>query len=191
MNNHLSKLFIAFLGFVAGVAFLINCGGSDGGSVSVVDADVTQINSAVLKDANGVYVGRVIGMEHSSAPYVLTDQGYRTGMLMGLGRIFEFGEVYFESVDCTGTAYVASLKNLGTVYIPNNVLGDLAYTAGAIFYTPHDAQSVTINIQSMYDFNMNCVPHIATDDTAYPAYANDPSITGIQSSLYLTRMLIE
>lgn len=32
----------------------------------------------LLKDANGVEIGRVIGMEHVSNPYVLTNQGYRT-----------------------------------------------------------------------------------------------------------------
>ena len=148
------------------------------------------IGAALLKDANGVYVGRVIGMEHVSKPYVLTDQGYRTIIPIPIGRVVnEVGPVYFESSDCSGTGYIEHNRHIGTVFSPTSN-SELAYAIGAIFYTPNDAQITTVSVNSYYDSELNCLPGVGTGD-AYPAFPNDPNITGIQNTAYPTRMMIE
>lgn len=187
MNTYLSKLSIAFLGFVAGVAFLISCGG--GGSNEVV-ADVTQINAAVLKDANGVYIGRVIGMEHVSLPYVLTDKAYRTQIKVTDGKLRLSHTIVFESINCTGAAYIIGAGGfVGAVFLPTTNF-ELAYGEGKLFYSPKDAQGVSVAHNSSLDANLNCLVDVLTED-GWPAFPNDPNITGIQNTAYPTRMVIE
>lgn len=158
-------------------------------------------NVVLLKDASGLEIGRVIGMESVSQPYVLTDQGYRTAIALPLGMVNTKIHTYlnssvnivYESIDCTGVAYVSHFRYLGTVYTPV-VSAEVAYNAGAIFYTPHDAQLVTVNVNSMLDMsdylNINCSPAAGIVDV-YPAHSNDPSITGIQNTAYPAPMLME
>lgn len=146
------------------------------------------VSAALLKDGNGVTIGRVIGMETVSWPYVLTNQGYRTLFRVGTGMIYAESTVYYGTADCTDQAYVA-IRSPGTVFMPT--LNDLtAYAAGALFYSPNDAQSVIINTSSVLDADLNCSPYTSNREV-YPAYPNDPNITGIQNTAYPTRMLIE
>jgi len=147
----------------------------------------------LLKDANGETVGRVIGMEFIHRPYVLTDQGYRTDIHIHWGRVGTYSNwpIYFESTDCTGTAYIEVPKFTGTVFIPD-IPSETAYDLGMVLYSPKDAQSITVNINSAYDRYdpLNCVPYVVTGE-GYPAYPNDPDITGIKSTVYPTPMVIE
>ena len=153
----------------------------------------------LLKDANGVEIGRVIGMAHVAAPYVLTDPNYRTVFLLGQGRVegrVSPINIYYESGACIGNAYVGpSGISLGTVFTPP-VFSETAYNFGVILYTTNDAQAVTFDVNSQLDtsdpnnITCNSYPSPVTM-TLYPAYPNDPSITGIQNTAYPTRMLIE
>jgi hypothetical protein len=155
----------------------------------VVSAKGKPINAALLKGADGEYVGRVIGMLTTSQPYVLTDQGYRTVIRIGNGMVIESAEVYFETIDCTGEMYVTSPKYLGSVFLPTSNM-ELAYTTGFLLYTPNDEQSKTISIKSTYDSNLNCQPFEDTRE-GYTAYQNVPITTGIKNTAYEARMLIE
>ena len=154
---------------------------------------------ALLKDANGETVGRVIGMEHASGAYVLTDQGYRTLFFLSRGRVESplSSVVFYTSTDCLGDAYVGpGGVSLGAVFIPRDATSETAYSAGFIFYTPNDAQGVMIDVNSSLDTsdrnNITCISYPSPVSlTLYPAYLNDPSITGIQNTAYPTRMLIE
>ena len=144
----------------------------------------------LLKDANGVEIGRVIGMGTVSWPYVLTNQGYRTLFRVGTGMIY--GEtptpVFYESTDCTGDAYVGK-RYPGTVFTPGQ-LDFMPYAAGALLYSPNDAQSVIINTNSTFDSDFSCIPLVSVREV-YPAYPNEPNITGIQNTAYPARMVIE
>jgi len=155
----------------------------------LINAKGKPISAALLKDANGIYVGRVIGMWTTSTPYVLTDQGYRTVIRIGDGMLRETANIYYETPNCTDVMYVTSPKYLGSVFLPTTN-SELAYAAGNLLYTPNDVQMDTINIKSTLDSNLNCQPF---DDTreGYPAYQNIPNITGILNTAYPTRMLIE
>lgn len=145
-------------------------------------------DSVLLKDANGVEIGRVIGMETVGWPYVLTDQGYRTLFRVGMGMIYIQAPVYYESTDCTGDAYVGK-RYPGAVFMPT--LNDsIAYSMGAILYSPNDAQGVIINTNSTLDIDLNCMPYVSNRE-GFPAYPNDPDITGIQNTAYPERMVIE
>ena len=144
----------------------------------------------LLKDANGVTIGRVIGMDTVGWPYVLTDRGYHTLFRLGTGMIYINAGANYESIDCTGVAYQGSARYLGAVFSP--ALQDtLAYAAGAILYSPGDAKRVTVDINSSLDGNLDCVPYVFPDYSGYPAYPNDPEITGINNTVYPTRMIIE
>ena len=166
-----------------------------------ITVNTTAISAAVpqvaLKDTNGVYVGRVIGMENFSRPYVFTDQGYRTVIRMPLGMVGLQGaaSMTYESTDCTGTAYVSN-EYVGTVFIPQ-VNPDTAYNAGIILYVPHNAQPISVLVYSALEAsdpnNLICVTFIGpgTADDSYPAYLNDPNITGIHNTAYPVNMLIE
>lgn len=144
----------------------------------------------LLKDANGVEIGRVIGMETIGWPYVLTDQGYRTFFRMSPGRVFLNSQVYYESTDCTGVAYQSRGRYIGAVFLPT-VRDDLAYDAGVLLYSPNGAQAVTVDINSTLDSNLNCVSFVYPNYFGIPAYPNDPNITGIMNTAYPTRLLIE
>lgn len=141
-----------------------------------VSAKGKPANAILLKDANGVQVGRVIGMGSLSWPYVLTSQGYRALFRLGTGMIYAEAPVYYESVDCTGQAYTGG-RSPGTVFMPTQD-DSAAYAAGAIYYSPNDAQAVTINLNSRLIDPFSCVPEVSTGEV-YPAYPNDPAITGI------------
>lgn len=147
----------------------------------------------MLKDANGDTVGRVIGMEQVHRPYVLTDQGYRTAIALPRGWVTTYSNwpIYFESTDCKGTAYIEVPKFVGSVFIPY-MPSETAYELGMVLYSPKDAQSVTVNINttsSGYD-PLDCLPYVVTME-GYPAYPNDPAITGIRSTVYPTPLVIE
>ena len=141
----------------------------------------------LLKDANGIEIGRVIGMGSVSWPYVLTSQGYRALFRLGTGMIYAEAPLYYESVDCTGQAYTGG-RSPGTVFMPS--LDDSAnYIAGAIFYSPNDAQADTVSLNSRLADGV-CLDNIETREV-YPAYPNDPEITGIENTVYPARMRIE
>ena len=147
----------------------------------------------LVKDANGVTIGQVIGMETVGWPYVLTKEGYRTFFRLGNGQVSLVPDdgVFFESTNCEGQAYVNRGMFLGTVFSPTPQFGQV-YDAGGPLYTPHDAQKVTVDIYSVLrDSNVGCESFVALDAQGYPAYPNDPDITGIKNIAYPTRMLIE
>jgi hypothetical protein len=154
----------------------------------VVSAKGKPVSAAILKDANGVETGRVIGMETASWPYVLTEQGYRTLLRVGTGMIYNVTTLYYASGDCSGQAYVRTTFP-GTVFIPTSQ-DSLAYAMGAIYYSPNEAQGVTVNVNSQLDGSLSCIPYNETRQL-YPAYPNEPTTTGIQNTAYPTRMLIE
>ena len=155
-----------------------------------INAKGKPAGTVLLKDANGVEIGRVIGMESVSWPYVLTDQGYRTLFILAFGRVHINTAVYFESTNCTGTAYVPSAKYLGAVFSATPQY-DIAYALGGLMYSPSDAQSATVDINTTLDSNLECVPYVYPGYTGYPAYLNNPDITGINNTIYPARLLIE
>jgi len=149
--------------------------------------------NVVLKDANGVKVGSVIGMEAASWPYVLTNEGYRTYFKIGNGKVQVVAEDgIFTDTDCfeeMGNAYLNRKKLLGTIFSPlydiNNV-----YIAGGLLYSPINAQLKMVNIRSKREADGTCIPLVETNEY-FPAYPNDPNITGIANTAYPNRMLIE
>lgn len=152
------------------------------------------VSAAQLKDAYGETVGRVIGMFHSSRPYVLTDQGYRTNIALPRGWVTDNASIYYELEECEGNAYVRGPKYVGTVFTPNMPV-EMAYEAGMILHIPHGTQSVTVDVVSgsFWDWSSNqmvCSPHVETIE-GYPFYTNDPTITGIKSTIYPAPMVIE
>jgi hypothetical protein len=157
-------------------------------SIAKGKPDKDSDNVVLLKDANGLEIGRVIGMGSVSWPYVLTDQGYRTLFRVGTGMIYNEATVFYQSTNCTGDAYVGK-RSPGTVFMPT-LQDSLAYTIGALLYSPNDAQGVIITTNSTLDYDLNCVPYVSESER-FPAYQNDPSITGIQNTVYPTRMVIE
>jgi hypothetical protein len=145
-------------------------------------------NAILLKYANGLEIGRVIGMGSVSWPYVLTNKGYRALFRLGTGMIYAEAPLYYESDDCTGQAFTGG-RSPGSVFMPT--LDDAAaYASGAIYYSPNDAQAVTITVYSRTVDPLACIPEVSTREV-YPAYINDPAITGIENTAYPTRMLIE
>ena len=69
----------------------------------------------------------------------------------------------------------------------------MVYAAGAVLYTPHDAQRTTIDIKStLNDSNTGCEAFVLdAAQRRIPAYPNDPNITGIENTAYPTNLLIE
>lgn len=162
------------------------------------NAIAAAVPQAVLKDADEVYVGRVIGMATVSAPYVLTDLSYRTVFLLGQGMIGGRAappiRIYYESSGCTGTAYAGGVA-VGAVFIPS-VISQIAYDGGYILYIPHGTPTVTFDVNSELDTSIPdsiaCNTYASpVSSTLYPVYLNDPNITGIQNIAYPARMLIE
>lgn len=148
------------------------------------------VPQVVLKDANDVYVGRVIGMLAPGQTYVLTDKGYRTLIRIPDGKLQLYHTIVFESADCTGAAYIIGRGGyVGAVFSPTTNI-DLAYTLGALFYSPKDAQGVSVAHKSSLDADLNCQADVLTED-GWPAFPNDLSITGVMNTAYLTFMQIE
>ena len=151
--------------------------------------------NVVLKDANGVTVGSVIGMETIGWPYVLTDQGYRTFFRIGKGMVTLFPDegVGFAEAGCKGMAYVGRGMFLGAVFLPTPDFNGF-YGSGALLYTPSDALREMVNIKSKRHSDGAVCEEFGIDGVdaeLYPAYLNDPSITGIENTVYPERMLIE
>ena len=159
-----------------------------------VSAKGKPVSTAQLKDANGETVGRVIGMYHVSAPYVLTDQGYRTNIRAPVGWVGELvPRIYYDFEGCEGNAYVPGPRYVGTVFRLDMPF-DVTYEQ-KILYIPHNTQSVTAEVKSAlsWDWDSNqeiCLPEVVTGE-AYPVYANDPTITGIENTIYPAPMVIE
>ena len=160
-----------------------------------VSAKGKPVGAAQLKDAYGETVGRVIGMYHSSRPYVLTDQGYRSNIALPRGWVLDYASsIYYDLEECKGNAYVSTPRYVGTVFTPEMPV-DMAYEAGIILYIPYDTQSVIVDVKSVlfwdsYSNQQICFPHMETGE-GYPVYPNDPTITGIRNTIYPAPMVIE
>ena len=155
--------------------------------------------NVILKDANGIKVGSVIGMEAASWPYVLTREGYRTYFKMGNGMVQvvvgDVDSLYYDQscADGGGNAYLAGnhrKKLIGTVFSPLNNIQSV-YTAGGLLYSPINAQLVPVHFLSKHDADGTCTDIDEPSAEGFPAYPNDPNITGIANTAYPNRMLIE
>jgi hypothetical protein len=153
--------------------------------------------AAILTDANGVEIGRVIGMERIGRPYVLTDKGYRTLLNLGSTEVAAMVRntcaVYYENINCpkAEVAYLADGSNVGAVFSPTSDVEN-AYATGRLMYSSNDAQLVQgIIVKSMFgdDGCINFEDPPSGD--AYPAYLNDPNVTGIDNSPYAGRLIME
>ena len=151
----------------------------------------------ILTDANGVKIGRVIGMGRISLPTVLTDKGYRTELNLGISEnpavVFTVRQdIYYENTNCPkdGVAYINSPGNAGTVFSPSNDR-EYAYDAGRLMYSPPDPQIVKgVPIRSvLFDGVCDNVEQFSMD--GYPAYLNDPDVTGIENTRYPARLIME
>lgn len=141
----------------------------------------------VLIDADGVRIGQVIGMDNIHQSYVLTDNGYRTLLDMKTGKVrFRGSSAYFAEADCGGQAYIVDTGYLGTVYHLDGV-GGAPY---GIFHTPQDEPMETILINSAAD-SFFCFPLGPAYKDVWPAYANNPSVTGIKSEGHPALMRIK
>jgi hypothetical protein len=150
--------------------------------------------AVLLKDANGVTIGRVIGMEAPSWPYVLTREGYRTYFKMGKGmvEVVATDGVFYDQIDCEdggGNAYLWRKQFIGTVFSPLFNLDD-GYEAG-LLYSPINAERVPVNISSNLDPDGTCTNYGPVPENYFPAYPNNPDITGIANTQYPNRMLVE
>jgi hypothetical protein len=155
--------------------------------------------AVMLTDANGVQIGRVIGMDRIWRPYVLTDEGYRTTLNLGnsefpasvnLTRLV----MYYESTNCPKdeVAYLDWPGNSGTVFSPTIDL-EYAYAEGILMYSPPDAQLVeNVTVNSMLEDGVcdNFQESPITMD-GFPAYLNDPNITGIANTPYPSRLIFK
>ena len=151
--------------------------------------------AVLLKDANGVKIGRVIGMEDVSWPYVLTREGYRTLFRIGSGKVTLFPDdgVGFAETNCMGMAYVSRGVSLGAVFLPTPDFHGFYDGGGALLYARSNAVKENFNIKSVRRSNNDCddLGVLGEDHDLYPAYLNDASVTGIENTVYPNRMLIE
>lgn len=149
--------------------------------------------AALLTDANGVEIGRVIGMDNLGLPYALTDRGYSTVLRRATGTIWVWSDgVYYEDAYCQSeVAYQPRGRFLGTVFSPTPDIEN-TYATHALLYSPPDAQLATVDIHSMsIDPNTGCEQYEEIGFQGYPAYANDPTITGIENTPYQSNLVIK
>ena len=86
-----------------------------------IDQLASEPKAVLIKDGNGIYIGRVIGMERVSVPYVLTDQGFRTILSSGGELSWNFQPsdlrpMAFETTNCTEVGYHIQPLYIGTVF---------------------------------------------------------------------------
>ena len=154
--------------------------------------------AVMLTDANGVEIGRVIGMERLSLPYVLTDEGYRTMLNLGIsenpalvGTVREV--IYYQNANCVkdDPKYVDSPGNAGTVFSPMYDLEE-AYDQGLLMYAPITPESETVTVTSVSrDGECENFGDAETIEIeGYRVYLNDPSITGIENTRYPSRLIL-
>ena len=179
MSNHLSKVSIAFLGFVSGVAFLMSCGG--GGSSSANAADTTTTKIPYVVDGADVTIGKILDIENNINIKFITESGYfasvaTSGDLTGISE-----PLYYTSADCTGQAFVSS------IYINGSLFG-----ANGIFrYIPLDANE-ELGFQSSSQGNIegtSCTAQFKTQDLVRTS-PNDVSVTGIPNTGYTGRVSV-
>ena len=142
-----------------------------------------------LKDANDNVIGRIIGMDYIEKPYVLTNEGYRTVINIHDGHVMFFGTPYFVQVGCMGDAYIGLY---GPIYL--GVVYRLKWSDDSyeLFYTPHNEPHLSATIYSYRDLDGNCYDlEPPVEKEIWPVYENIPDVTGIENSLYPTKMLIE
>lgn len=146
-----------------------------------------------LKDANGVAVGRIIGMNRNSLAHIVTDKGYRTELSIRDGRVGLMQQAYYKSTDCTGAAYVAKDITINYQDINGMVYVLHAYPLDSPLYVPFSEPGEVINAES-YEFmsagSPLCRQRTQTKDV-YIGYQNDPTVTGIENTAYPARMKIE
>jgi hypothetical protein len=183
MKRKISKIIVVLVALLASVQ---------------TNAKGPPVRAAILTDANGVEIGRVIGMERIGSPYVLTDKGYRTLLNLGssvvAAMVRNSSEIYYENTDCPKdeVAYLADGSSVGAVFSPTSDIEN-AYATGRLMYSPPDAQLVEgVIAKSMFgdDGCINFEESPVIGD-GYPAYLNDPSITGIANTPYPSRLILK
>ena len=147
-----------------------------------------------LKDANGVFVGRVLGIGNLTNVSFLTDEGYRsiTDILFGSVRFAK--RILFETGDCSGTVYHNEDSVRGTVISTMPPYFDdtaAAYAAGYLTYVPHDAVKSSVSIASRISWSGACEGLTPALTQVYTGILNDPSVTGVANTSYAIDMKFE
>jgi hypothetical protein len=171
---------MAFLGFVAGVAFLISCGGSD--SVSDADAASPEVSGLGVY-VNGIRRGTIIdwntptGFITASGSRVLLDSGY-VAFLSTAGDGLRRANLAYESTNCTGQPYFVRVEGInpilarqGLVIANDTPAPDTLYFAQA--GTP--IESITVN---SVDDGVSCNPVPGTAGYGVQVTVNDVMLTG-------------
>lgn len=150
-------------------------------------------SSAVqLKDANGVYVGRVIGIGNLNHVSLLTDQGYRTTFNALTGTVNWGSIFYFSSADCTGAVYFEGENTVGTVVLPYTHFNNATASAsGWLVYVPYDTLTQSVSISSQITYSGACEVITPVQKQVYTALQNDPNVTGIQNTVSPAHMRLE
>ena len=147
-----------------------------------------------LKDANGVFVGRLLGISNLTNVSFLTDEGYRsiTDILIGSVRFSK--RILFETGNCSGTVYHDEDSVRGTVIgtmPPYNDDTAATYAAGYLTYVPHDAVKSSVSIASRISWSGACESLTPASMDVYTGILNDPSVTGVANANYVTDMKLE
>lgn len=136
----------------------------------------------VVKDSNGIVIGtfhgtQLIGTYNTIAYTILSSKNYVFNVSSD-GSIW--GPLYYTSADCSGQPYVDQpqvvLKKVGTTNY---------------FYSPKSASYVNTAMNSILVMTGACNAIAGILPGGYQMLANDPAITGVQSSAISVPISIE
>jgi hypothetical protein len=172
--------------------------GNISGNASNITANTNAISAiaaplSVL--ANGTPVGRFIGFDHTyrgvnlinSKDYLLRIRTRYEG-LRPEGGISNRYSIFYQSVDCTGPAYIQKVELVnsppaGMLAANHGVVFDVN---GSVYYLPANAISSNFSVSSYHssnDLTFTCQPNPMTDDF-YAVFPNDSLVTGVSSLIF-------
>lgn len=134
-------------------------------------------------DGSGTDIGAVLNAPLQTID-VFTDEGYSVIQVSAAtGGIQVYGRqaLFYKSPDCTGTAYTTASN--GSVFEE--------YTGVNRYYVPRNTQAALFTMKSKTAYDSGaCELYLGGDDYYWAALSNDPAITGVPNTNYVTPLNI-
>lgn len=157
-------------------------------------------SAGAVYDANGqlvgLFAGEVPGREgtaiHSLRGYrfQVSPSGRVDTIDRDIGGIsYSLTNPHFESVDCTGAAYLVPTRGAD---VPGGMVTRLGAAGIGLGYVPKAPAISTITIRSFLDNGQTCIPLTQPAPTiVVPVLPNDPSVSGVPNSNFTPPLRLE
>lgn len=154
----------------------------DGGvSLDALGTPAKSYLNPQVKDASGNSLGALLSVQLPETWQIITSKGFITDVYLS-GNVQQITDtsIYYESIDCSGQGYIILRGLLGTIFEAQE---------GNYYYALQGSSSVANITLDSWLVSGTCLANHSVPTEVYPAYPNNPAVTGFEASYPIPRPL--